>query len=146
MKKSKTNRSVQSKVAKVMLAAMLLPAAAWQPTHSVSAATNLNDVKEMLNKLTPEQRRSLNEMKAETQFTIQPGINTTTSDLVHVIVEFKQEPAKVEQAKNPNQSPSPNQHSRRRNPFQTAKLKLSPRIRSAHKKRLLPGRNHLSSA
>lgn len=103
MGKRKKGNQVQSKVAKVMLAAMLLPAAAFQPTQTVGAATNVNDVKEILSKLTDEQRRSLNEIRTETGFTIQPGINTTSEQPVNVIVEFKQDPAKVQQAKNPNQ-------------------------------------------
>ncbi|VDG99141.1 Minor extracellular protease vpr precursor [Lysinibacillus sphaericus] len=103
MGKRKKGNQVQSKVAKVMLAAMLLPAAAFQPTQTVGAATNVNDVKEMLSKLTDEQRRSLNEIRTERGFTIQPGINTTSEQPVNVIVEFKQEPAKVQQANNPNQ-------------------------------------------
>lgn len=90
---------MQSKVAKVLLAAMLLPAAAFQPTQPVGAATNVNDVKQILSKLTDEQRKSLNEIRPETEFKIQPGINTNTEEPVQVIVEFKQEPAKVQQAK-----------------------------------------------
>lgn len=103
MEKRKKGNQVQAKVAKVMLAAMLLPAAAFQPTATVGAATNVNDVKELLSKLTDEQRRSLNEIRTETGFTIQPGIHTTSEQPVNVIVEFKQEPAKVQQAKNPSQ-------------------------------------------
>lgn len=97
-KRKKVNQ-VQSKVAKVVLAAMLLPAAAFQPTQIAGAATNVNDVKQLLGKLTDEQRRSLNELRPETEFKIQPGINTKTAELVNVIVEFKQEPAKVQRAK-----------------------------------------------
>jgi len=101
--KSKKGNRIQSKTAKVLLAAMLLPTAALQPTPIVGAAKNVSDVKEILSKLTNDQRRSLNEVKAEAGFKIQPGINTNSEQPVNVIVEFKQDPAKVELAKNPNQ-------------------------------------------
>ncbi|MFJ7935686.1 S8 family serine peptidase [Sporosarcina sp. NPDC096371] len=91
------------KIISTMALALLLPATIFPVGPSVGAASGSNDVKEMLNNLTDEQRRSLNELNVDKGFTIHPDINLRSTLPERVIVEFKQEPAKVEMAKNAGQ-------------------------------------------
>lgn len=56
-------------------------------------------VERMLMNLTDEQRKALKELEVSPGFVISPDINQKSSDLVNVIVEFNQAPAKVEVAK-----------------------------------------------
>jgi subtilisin family serine protease len=58
-----------------------------------------NNVEEMLMNLTDQQRKALKELEISPGFTISPDINQNSSELVKVIVEFNQSPAKVEVAK-----------------------------------------------
>ena len=86
-----------------MLMVLLLLVTIFPEMPSVGAASDKKDVKEIMRNLTDEQRRSLNELKGETGFTIHPDINVMSEEPVNVIVEFKQDPAKVEVATQKNQ-------------------------------------------
>ncbi|QKE73380.1 S8 family serine peptidase [Arthrobacter citreus] len=57
---------------------------------------NEKDVRKMLLNLTDEQRKALKDLDASPGFVISPNINQDSSELVKVIVEFNQAPAKVE--------------------------------------------------
>ncbi|PGL67423.1 S8 family serine peptidase [Bacillus sp. AFS055030] len=57
---------------------------------------NQNNTEKMLANLTDEQRKALNELDVSPGFVISPDINQKSSQLVNVIVEFNQAPAKVE--------------------------------------------------
>ena len=56
-------------------------------------------VEQMLMNLTDQQRKALKELEVSPGFVISPDINQKSSELVNVIVEFNQAPAKVEVAK-----------------------------------------------
>lgn len=58
--------------------------------------TKITNVEEMLKNLSEEQRRALKELEVGPGFVISPDINVNSPELVNVIVEFKQAPAKVE--------------------------------------------------
>ncbi|MBG9451213.1 peptidase S8 [Cytobacillus firmus] len=51
---------------------------------------------EILKSLSPEQRKALEQLDANPSFTISPDINVNSPELVKVIVEFVQAPAKIE--------------------------------------------------
>ncbi|PUB10639.1 cohesin domain-containing protein [Paenisporosarcina sp. OV554] len=93
------SKKMPMKMARVMLMALLLPVTIFPAMPSVGATDGIKDVKEILNNLTDKQRKTLNELRAETGFTIHPEINLASEQPVNVIVEFKQDPAKVEMAK-----------------------------------------------
>lgn len=57
------------------------------------------NAEQMLMNLTDQQRKALKELEITPGFVISPDINQNSSELVSVIVEFKQAPAKVEVAK-----------------------------------------------
>ncbi|MGM0829816.1 MAG: S8 family serine peptidase [Bacillota bacterium] len=57
------------------------------------------NVEQMLMNLTDQQRKALKELEISPGFTISPEINQNSSQMVDVIVEFNQAPAKVEVAK-----------------------------------------------
>ncbi|MFB7142822.1 S8 family serine peptidase, partial [Gottfriedia sp. NPDC056225] len=57
---------------------------------------NSKSVEKMLASLTDEQRMALKQLDASPGFVISPDINQKTSELVNVIVEFNEAPAKVE--------------------------------------------------
>lgn len=57
------------------------------------------NVEQMLMNLTDQQRKALKELEISPGFTISPEINQNSSEMVDVIVEFNQAPAKVEVAK-----------------------------------------------
>lgn len=82
-----------------MAIALLLSALVVPSTQSVQAQKNSNDAKEIMDNLTKEQRAAINELSVEPGFQVQPGINQNNDDPVEVIVEFRQDPAKVEIAK-----------------------------------------------
>ncbi|WP_282137756.1 S8 family serine peptidase [Rossellomorea aquimaris] len=56
-------------------------------------------VEQMLMNLTDQQRKALKELEISPGFVISPDINQQSSELISVIVEFNQSPAKVEVAK-----------------------------------------------
>lgn len=87
------------RVLTVVLSIILILSSMLPSIQFVQAKKGTNDVKEILNNLTDEQRNALRELKSEKGFTIQPDINLSSTDPVDVIVEFKQEPAKVEMVK-----------------------------------------------
>ncbi|MCS0653304.1 S8 family serine peptidase [Cytobacillus firmus] len=51
---------------------------------------------EILKSLSPDQRKALEQLDANPSFTISPDLNVNSPELVKVIVEFKQAPAKIE--------------------------------------------------
>ncbi|WP_369973755.1 S8 family serine peptidase [Paenisporosarcina sp. OV554] len=91
------------KFARAMMMAMLLPATMFPAMPSVGATDGAKDIQEILSNLTDEQRRTLNELKVENGFTIDPAINLASKEPISVIVQYKQDPAKVELAKQKNQ-------------------------------------------
>ena len=82
-----------------MTIALLLSALVVPSTQSVQAQKNSKDAKEIMDNLTKEQRSEINELNLEPGFQVGPGINQNNDDPVEVIVEFRQDPAKVEIAK-----------------------------------------------
>ncbi|MFJ7935679.1 S8 family serine peptidase [Sporosarcina sp. NPDC096371] len=102
MSKEKKTKKMPTTFAKAMMTALLLPATMFPAMPSVGAANGTVDVKEILNNLTDEQRKSLNELRAEKGFKIDPAINLASENPVNVIVQFKQDPAKVVLAKQKN--------------------------------------------
>ncbi|UAL51533.1 S8 family serine peptidase [Metabacillus dongyingensis] len=56
----------------------------------------ISNVEKVLSNLSEEQRRALEQLDVGPGFTIDPKINTTSPELVQVIVEFNQAPAKVD--------------------------------------------------
>jgi subtilisin family serine protease len=61
-----------------------------------SEKTKITDVEGILKNLSDEQRKALKELEIGPGFVISPDINVNSPELVNVIVEFKQAPAKVE--------------------------------------------------
>ncbi|WP_432353809.1 S8 family serine peptidase [Sporosarcina sp. A2] len=70
-------------------------------THAlpIQAKQNTNDARELLDKLTKEQRAAIQELDKEVGFTVHPAINQKSEAPVELIIEFKQDPAKVAVAK-----------------------------------------------
>ncbi|MGN7410763.1 S8 family serine peptidase [Sporosarcina sp. SAFN-010] len=70
-------------------------------THAlpIQAKQNTNDARELLDKLTKEQRAAIQELEKEVGFTVHPAINQKSEAPVELIIEFKQDPAKVAVAK-----------------------------------------------
>ena len=99
MIKNKTNRIFVT----VLLMTFLLVSLA--PTNLKVKGSGLSEInpEEILAGLTDDQRRALKELDAEEQFIIHPEINLKSSLPEQVIVEFIQEPAKVEIAKSTGQ-------------------------------------------
>ncbi|MFC9600495.1 S8 family serine peptidase [Peribacillus butanolivorans] len=56
----------------------------------------VENAEEILASLSAEQRKALEQLETNTTFTISPDINTNSPELVKVIVEFNQAPAKIE--------------------------------------------------
>ncbi|GAA0437920.1 S8 family serine peptidase [Virgibacillus salarius] len=69
------------------------------PVYPFAASAKGKEIKEVLSDLSAEERKAIHELEANQGFTIHPDINVETSEPVQVIVEFKQDPAKVEVAK-----------------------------------------------
>lgn len=65
----------------------------------VQAKNQSNDVYQVLQGLSKEQRAALKQLNAEPGFTIEPGINVESDAPVNVIIEFTQDPAALEVAK-----------------------------------------------
>ncbi|MGG0175592.1 S8 family serine peptidase [Gottfriedia acidiceleris] len=62
----------------------------------VEKQNSANSVEKMLNNLTDDQRKALYQLDVSPGFVISPDINQNSSELVNVIVQFNQAPAKVE--------------------------------------------------
>ncbi|WP_077325310.1 S8 family serine peptidase [Virgibacillus siamensis] len=87
-------------VLSIVLSVILVLSTMIPSTQFANAANNKSkDAADILNNLTEKERNQLNKLEADPNFTIQPGINIESTDPVNVVVEFKQEPAKVEMAK-----------------------------------------------
>lgn len=56
----------------------------------------VDHAEEVLKSLTAEQRKALEQLEANSNFTISPDIDVNSPKLVNVIVEFKQAPAKID--------------------------------------------------
>ncbi|PUB11390.1 S8 family serine peptidase [Paenisporosarcina sp. OV554] len=57
---------------------------------------SVDHAEEILKNLTTEQRKALEQLETNTTFTISPDIDENSTELVKVIVEFEQAPAKIE--------------------------------------------------
>ena len=57
---------------------------------------SVDNAEEILKSLTTEQRKALEQLETNTTFTISPDIDANSPELVKVIVEFEQAPAKIE--------------------------------------------------
>ncbi|MGG0186699.1 peptidase S8, partial [Bacillus rhizoplanae] len=63
------------------------------------SAVELNPVdnaEQILTNLSPEQRQALEQLDVSPNFTISPDVDSNSPELVNVIVEFNQAPAKIE--------------------------------------------------
>jgi subtilisin family serine protease len=83
-----------------LIASLLVSAGA--PSGAIAEKNFQNkqkNVEQMLMNLTDQQRKALKELEISPGFTISPEINQNSSEMVDVIVEFNQAPAKVEVAK-----------------------------------------------
>lgn len=94
LKKQNINR-----VTLILSIVLLLSSLFFPSFQSVQAQKSSHDAKDILNNLTDEQRNALNELDVEKTFVVHPDINLDNESPVEVIIEFKQDPAKVELAK-----------------------------------------------
>ncbi|ASK63529.1 peptidase S8 [Virgibacillus phasianinus] len=94
------NKTSWTKIMSIVLSLVLL-FSAMLPMKSSAAKqpSGIKNAEEVLSNLTDAERQSLKKLEAEPGFTIHPDINLTSPDPVQVIIEFKQDPAKVELAK-----------------------------------------------
>ncbi len=65
------------------------------PSGLAGAKKSSQKTEDILNNLTDEQRNALKELKTGPGFVIQPTINVESDNPVDIIVEFKQDPAKI---------------------------------------------------
>ncbi|MFB7142664.1 peptidase S8, partial [Gottfriedia sp. NPDC056225] len=68
----------------------------YKANAEIKSQNNSKSVEKMLENLTDEQRMALKQLDASPGFVISPDINQKSSELVNVIVEFNEAPAKVE--------------------------------------------------
>ncbi|WP_057913714.1 S8 family serine peptidase [Peribacillus muralis] len=93
---------MQKKILKGILAGTLITSvlASGSVPYNVLAQSNqvqsMDDAKQVLMKLTDAQRKALQQLEAKPGFVVAPNIDTKSPELVNVIVEFNQAPAKVE--------------------------------------------------
>lgn len=94
MKGKKTNKILRASLAASLLLSVGIPynVKAESPLVVKSSA----DVEKVLLNLSKEQRKALKQLDVGTYPTISPDIDTTSSELVDIIVEFKHSPAKIE--------------------------------------------------
>lgn len=83
----------------IVLVAVLVISTMLPSTQMVQAKKGKNNVEDILQNLTDAERKALNQLEASPGFTIHPEINLESTDPVDIIVEFKQDPAKVAVAK-----------------------------------------------
>lgn len=95
MSKQKTKRVMTMSMAMILLAGSLIG------THAlpIQAKQNKMDAKKILSNLTEEQRAAIQELDKEVGFTVHPTINQKSEAPLELIIEFKQDPAKVAVAK-----------------------------------------------
>ncbi|PEL06033.1 S8 family serine peptidase [Bacillus sp. AFS017336] len=93
MGRAKLNRVVASTVIAGVLASGTVP---FNVLAQGNQDQTVDQAKQVLMKLTDAQRKSLQEIDAKPAFVIAPSIDTKSPNLVNVIVEFNQAPAKVE--------------------------------------------------
>ena len=79
----------------IMLSFVLMLSPMLPSSQLVLAKQGKANVEDMLQGLTEAERAALQQLEASPGFTIHPEINVTDSNPVQVIVEFKQDPAKV---------------------------------------------------
>ncbi|SEU23231.1 S8 family serine peptidase [Paenibacillus sp. NFR01] len=94
MKRRTMERLFSGTIAGGMLVSTLLAPAAFA-APSASGKLTTEQAAAILKNLTPAQRQALEKVSASTGPVISPGINTESSDLVNVIVQFIPEPAAV---------------------------------------------------
>ncbi|MBO9129211.1 S8 family serine peptidase [Bacillus sp. 165] len=93
MQKKTLNRVLAGTLTAGMLASGSVPFNVLAKSDQKSSADN---VEQVLMKLTDEQRKALEQVEAKPGLVIAPTIDTSSPELVNVIVEFNQAPAKVE--------------------------------------------------
>ncbi|MET3940627.1 subtilisin family serine protease [Paenibacillus sp. PvP094] len=82
----------------VLAAGVMLSSMFSMPAYAAPAYGPLQhseSAKSILQSLTPEERQALNQLQVMDGEVIDPKVNTKSSDLVNVIVQFKSEPAAV---------------------------------------------------
>ena len=94
MKREKINKILTGTLAVGMLLSQGVP-------YNVLAKSpfelkSVDHAEEILKNLTTEQRKALEQLETNTTFTISPDIDMNSPELVKVIVEFEQAPAKIE--------------------------------------------------
>lgn len=92
--KSKRKWMMTGTLAASLLISASLPIHAQLDTSWKGA--QITNVEKVLSNLSEEQRRALNQLDAGPSFTVDPKINTKSSEPVSIIVEFAQAPAKVD--------------------------------------------------
>lgn len=80
----------------VLTASLLLSAAIPFNVLADNETVSVEDAGKILSGLSAEQRQALGQLEIGPGFTVSPEITTKSQDLVNVIVEFNQSPAKVE--------------------------------------------------
>lgn len=93
------NKRKRLNVLTLLLAIILLLGTIFPSAQFVQAEAGTKKIEDILKNLTDEQRNALNELKTENGFKIHPDINLASPAPVNIIVEFKQDPAKIEQIK-----------------------------------------------
>ncbi|WP_060678296.1 S8 family serine peptidase [Virgibacillus halodenitrificans] len=84
----------------VIVSVLLLLGSLFVPTFQpVQAKVTTTDAKDILRGLTDEQRNAIKTLETQKSFVVHPDINLNNDAPVDVIIEFKQDPAKVEIAK-----------------------------------------------
>ncbi|WP_186673669.1 S8 family serine peptidase [Sporosarcina sp. BP05] len=94
------NKRMTKRVMTVVMSILLIAASLiGTPALPIQAKQNTNDAREILDKLSKEQRAAIQELDIEVGFTVHPAINQKSEAPVELIIEFKQDPAKVAVAK-----------------------------------------------
>ncbi len=93
MKRKRRIRLLTTIVSIILILSTMLP------QGLIQAKKGSGSVEEVLGNLTDEERSALNQLEATPGFTIHPEINLESAGPVNIIVEFKQDPAKIAVAK-----------------------------------------------
>ncbi|MBO9129457.1 S8 family serine peptidase [Bacillus sp. 165] len=94
MQKKTVNRILTGTLAAGMLLTSGIPYNVLAQSSIVS--NEIDNAEQVLMNLSAEQRNALEQLEAKADFTISPNIDVHSPELVNVIVEFNQDPAKIE--------------------------------------------------